>query len=110
MDDVLSKLFFVLVLIVMIKKFWDIQDDEESMVTIEENSKLEVLFDIFMLEQYFEFVGLKLIIDGLVVFEKMMLGYVSVLELNLMVQDKKGIVEEGYKIKGVVGLVGLCYL
>lgn len=52
-------------------------------MTIEENSKLEVLFDIFMLEQYFEFVGSKLIIDGLAVFEKMMSGYVSVLESNL---------------------------
>lgn len=110
MDDVLSKSFFVSALIAMIKKFWDIQDDEESTVTIEENSKLEVLFDIFMLEQYFEFVGLKLIIDGLAVFEKMMLGYVSVLESNLTVQDKKGIVEEGYKIKGAAGSVGLRYL
>ncbi len=73
----------------------DIQDDEESTVTTEENSKSEALLDIPMLEQYLELVGPKLITDGLAVFEKMMPGYVSVLESNLTAQDKKGIVEEG---------------
>ena len=31
-------------------------------------------------------------------------GYVSVLESNLTAQDKKGIVEEGHKIKGAAGV------
>ena len=106
MDDVLSKPLSVPALTAMIKKFWDTQDDEESTVTTEENSKSEALLDIPMLEQYLELVGPKLITDGLAVFEKMMPGYVSVLESNLTAQDKKGIVEEGHKIRcgGVSGV------
>ncbi|EOL4177793.1 aerobic respiration two-component sensor histidine kinase ArcB [Escherichia coli] len=110
MDDVLSKPLSVPALTAMIKKFWDAQDDEESTVTTEENSKSEALLDIPMLEQYLELVGPKLITDGLAVFEKMMPGYVSVLESNLTAQDKKGIVEEGHKIKGAAGSVGLRHL
>ncbi len=110
MDDVLSKPLSVPALTAMIKKFWDTRDDEESTVTTEENSKSEVLLDIPMLEQYLELVGPKLITDGLAVFEKMMPGYVSVLESNLTAQDKKGIVEEGHKIKGAAGSVGLRHL
>ena len=106
MDDVLSKPLSVPALTAMIKKFWDTQDDEESTVTTEENSKSEALLDIPMLEQYLELVGPKLITDGLAVFEKMMPGYVSVLESNLTAQDKKGIVEEGHKIKGGGGRLG----
>ncbi|EEW7495698.1 aerobic respiration two-component sensor histidine kinase ArcB [Escherichia albertii] len=109
-DDVLSKPLSVPALTAMIKKFWDTQDDEESMVTTEENSKSEALLDIPMLEQYLELVGPKLITDGLAVFERMMPGYVSVLESNLTAQDKKGIVEEGHKIKGAAGSVGLRHL
>ena len=110
MDDVLSKPLSVPALTAMIKKFWDTQDDEESTVTTEENSKSEALLDIPMLEQYLELVGPKLITDGLAVFEKMMPGYVSVLESNLTAQDKKGIVEEGHNIKGAAGSVGLRHL
>ncbi|EEW6193531.1 aerobic respiration two-component sensor histidine kinase ArcB [Escherichia coli] len=110
MDDVLSKPISVPALTAMIKKFWDTQDDEESTVTTEENSKSEALLDIPMLEQYLELVGPKLITDGLAVFEKMMPGYVNVLESNLTAQDKKGIVEEGHKIKGAAGSVGLRHL
>ncbi|CTS46461.1 aerobic respiration two-component sensor histidine kinase ArcB [Escherichia coli] len=110
MDDVLSKPLSVPALTAMIKKFWDTQDDEESTVTTEENSKSEALLDIPMLEQYLELVGPKLITDGLAVFEKMMPGYVCVLESNLTAQDKKGIVEEGHKIKGAAGSVGLRHL
>ncbi|HAI3892706.1 TPA: aerobic respiration two-component sensor histidine kinase ArcB [Escherichia coli] len=110
MDNVLSKPLSVPALTAMIKKFWDTQDDEESTVTTEENSKSEALLDIPMLEQYLELVGPKLITDGLAVFERMMPGYVSVLESNLTAQDKKGIVEEGHKIKGAAGSVGLRHL
>ena len=110
MDDVLSKPLSVPALTAMIKKFWDTQDDEESTVTTEENSKSEALLDIPMLEQYLELVGPKLITDGLAVFEKMMPGYVSVLESNLTAQYKTGIFEEGHKIKGAAGSVGLRHL
>ncbi len=39
----LSKPLSVPALTAMIKKFWDTQDDEESTVTTEENSKSEAL-------------------------------------------------------------------
>lgn len=99
MDDVLSKPLSVPALTAMIKKFWDTQDDEESTVTTEENSKSEALLDIPMLEQYLELVGPKLITDGLAVFERMMPGYVSVLESNLTAQDKKALLRKGIKLK-----------
>ena len=83
MDDVLSKPLSVPALTAMIKKFWDTQDDEESTVTTEENSKSEALLDIPMLEQYLELVGPKLITDGLAVFEKMMPGSVSYTHLDV---------------------------
>ncbi len=90
MDDVLSKPLSVPALTAMIKKFSGYpRMMRESTVTTEENSKSEALLDIPMLEQYLELVGPKLITDGLAVFEKMMPGYVSVLESNLTAQDKK---------------------
>ncbi len=110
MDDVLSKPLSVPALTAMIKKFWDATDKEESTVTTEESDKAQALLDIPMLEQYIELVGPKLITDGLAVFEKMMPGYLSVLESNLTARDKKGVVEEGHKIKGAAGSVGLRHL
>jgi hypothetical protein len=70
------------------------------------DQKSQNLLDIPMLEQYIDLVGPKLITDGLAVFEKMMPGYLSVLESNLTARDQKGIVEEGHKIKGAAGSVG----
>ncbi|MGS9159777.1 Hpt domain-containing protein, partial [Salmonella enterica subsp. enterica serovar Infantis] len=63
-----------------------------------------------LLELFFVLVGAKLISEGLAVFEKMMPGYLSVLESNLTARDKKGVVEEGNKIKGADGSVGLRHL
>ena len=110
MDDVLSKPLSVPALTAMIKKFWDTQDEEESTVAPDDNSKSQELLDIPMLEQYLELVGPKLITDGLAVFEKMMPGYMSVLQSNLTARDQKGIVEAGHKIKGAAGSVGLRHL
>ncbi|CCK17103.1 Aerobic respiration control sensor protein arcB [Cronobacter universalis NCTC 9529] len=111
MDDVLSKPLAVPALTATIKKFWDTQpDDEEQDVTTSDDSKQQALLDLPMLEQYLQLVGPKLITDGLAMFEKMMPGYLSVLESNLTARDQKGIVEEGHKIKGAAGAVGLRHL
>ncbi|EKC7173483.1 aerobic respiration two-component sensor histidine kinase ArcB [Cronobacter sakazakii] len=111
MDDVLSKPLAVSALTATIKKFWDTQaDDEEQDVTTRDDGKQQALLDLPMLEQYLELVGPKLITDGLAMFEKMMPGYLSVLESNLTARDQKGIVEEGHKIKGAAGAVGLRHL
>ncbi|WLI75623.1 aerobic respiration two-component sensor histidine kinase ArcB [Kosakonia sp. H02] len=110
MDDVLSKPLAVPALTAMIKKFWDASNDEEEHVATVDNDKTNALLDTAMLEQYIELVGPKLITDGLDVFEKMMPGYLAVLESNLTARDQKGIVEEGHKIKGAAGSVGLRHL
>lgn len=106
----LSKPLAVPALTAMIKKFWDTCDDEESHVTTQDSSKAQSVLDIAMLEQYIDLVGPKLITDGLAVFEKMMPGYLAVLESNLTARDQKGIVEEGHKIKGAAGSVGLRHI
>lgn len=110
MDDVLSKPLAVPALTAMIKKFWDEPEhDKESAMTDKQTPKESVL-DTDMLGQYMELVGPKLITDGLAVFEKMMPGYLSILESNFTARDQKGIVEEGHKIKGAAGSIGLRHL
>ncbi|KFC77719.1 aerobic respiration two-component sensor histidine kinase ArcB [Buttiauxella agrestis] len=113
MDDVLSKPLSVPALMAMIQKFWDNQQSEskkESQVPQVNSEKQQALLDIPMLEQYMELVGPKLITDGLAMFEKMMPGYLSVLDSNMTARDQKGVVEEGHKIKGAAGSVGLRHL
>lgn len=68
-------------------------------MTPEESDKAQALLDIPMLEQYIELVGPKLITDGLAVFEKMMHGYLSVLESNLTARDKKALLRKGIRLK-----------
>ncbi|WP_336708954.1 MULTISPECIES: aerobic respiration two-component sensor histidine kinase ArcB [unclassified Cedecea] len=111
MDDVLSKPLAVPALMSMIQKFWDKQiTDKEPVVTKVDSEKQQALLDIPMLEQYIELVGPKLITDGLAMFEKMMPGYLEVLDSNMTARDNKGVVEEGHKIKGAAGSVGLRHL
>ncbi|MEZ2577598.1 aerobic respiration two-component sensor histidine kinase ArcB [Buttiauxella ferragutiae] len=113
MDDVLSKPLSVPALMAMIQKFWDNQQSEskkESQVPQVNTEKQQALLDIPMLEQYMDLVGPKLITDGLAMFEKMMPGYLSVLDSNMTARDQKGVVEEGHKIKGAAGSVGLRHL
>ncbi|WAH54344.1 aerobic respiration two-component sensor histidine kinase ArcB [Pseudescherichia vulneris] len=109
MDDVLSKPLAVPALTAMIKKFWDTCDDdgEESPVDAVDNDKAQTLLDVPMLEQYLEIIGPKVIVDGIAMFEKMMPGYIAILESNLTARDQKGIAEEGHKIKGAAGSIGL---
>lgn len=106
----LSKPLSVPALTAMIKKFWDAPDEEAQEAPAADLHKAEAVLDTDMLEQYIELVGPKLINDGLAVFEKMMPGYMSVLESNLTARDQKGIVEEGHKIKGAAGSIGLRHI
>ncbi|WP_312467544.1 aerobic respiration two-component sensor histidine kinase ArcB [Pseudescherichia sp.] len=111
MDEVLSKPLAVPALTAMIKKFWDTcEDEEESTVDAVDNDKAQTLLDIPMLEQYLEIIGPKVIVDGIAMFEKMMPGYIAILESNLTARDQKGIAEEGHKIKGAAGSIGLLRL
>lgn len=110
MDDVLSKPLSVPALTAIIKKFWDAPEEEENVMPSVDSNKSASVLDIPMLEQYIELVGPKLINDGLAVFERMMPGYLAVLESNLTARDQKGIVDEGHKIKGAAGSIGLRHI
>lgn len=115
MDDVLSKPLSVPALMSVIKQYWDSPDLEPTSASalttpITPDNKHQELLDIPMLEQYIELVGPKLIVDGLAVFEKMMPGYLDVLDSNMTARDNNGVVEEGHKIKGAAGSIGLRHL
>ncbi|MEQ4674979.1 aerobic respiration two-component sensor histidine kinase ArcB [Providencia vermicola] len=110
MDGVLSKPLSVPALTQVIEQFWGEQaahSEEEVQSDIPESTVDESRLDCEMLEQYIELVGPKLIYDGLDVFEKMLPGYLAILDSNMVAKDQKGIVEEAHKIKGAAGSVGL---
>lgn len=107
MDDVLNKPLAVPALETIIKKFWDVQNEVPQDSAPGADDKQHMLFDIPMLEQYIDLTGPKVITDGLAMFETMMPDYLSILESNLTARDQKGIVEEGHKIKGAAGAIGL---
>ncbi|MDX5629498.1 MULTISPECIES: aerobic respiration two-component sensor histidine kinase ArcB [unclassified Brenneria] len=114
MDDVLSKPLSVPALTTVIKQYWDHQVRDDDAPVAEKNrvaaAANEDLLDIAMLEQYLELVGPKLIYQGLDMFEQMMPGYLAILDSNMTARDQKGITEEGHKIKGAAGSVGLRHL
>lgn len=110
MDDVLSKPLAVPALTAVIRRFWDSEPEAKSTaagVTAHDSGEL---LDTEMLQQYLDLVGPQLIDQSLAVFEKMMPGYLSVLESNMTARDQKGITEEGHKIKVAAGSVGLRHL
>ncbi|WP_225086595.1 aerobic respiration two-component sensor histidine kinase ArcB [Pectobacterium colocasium] len=114
MDDVLSKPLSVPALTAVIKQFWDthtVWTEEPAAEEGDEMAKAEEdLLDIPMLEQYLDLVGPKLIHQSLEMFEQMMPGYLAILDSNMTARDQKGITEEGHKIKGAAGSVGLRHL
>ncbi|MFT8209483.1 MAG: aerobic respiration two-component sensor histidine kinase ArcB [Symbiopectobacterium sp.] len=112
MDDVLSKPLAVPALTAVIKQYWDYQDEPEQDVTDDavQEPVREALLDIPMLQQYLDLVGPSLIHQSLAMFEQMMPGYLAVLDSNMTARDQKGIAEEGHKIKGAAGSVGLRHL
>ncbi|NKI76137.1 aerobic respiration two-component sensor histidine kinase ArcB [Dickeya sp. CFBP 2040] len=111
MDDVLSKPLAVTALTAVIQQYWDhhTQSDQEDTV-VDTGSLQDRLLDIPMLEQYLTLVGPKLIHQSLAMFEQMMPGYLAILDSNMTARDQKGIAEEGHKIKGAAGSVGLKHL
>lgn len=110
MDDVLSKPLAVPALTAVISKYWNPHKEEVEPLSTLPVPEVCKHFDVEMLEQYLELVGPQLIYDSLTMFEKMMPGYLDVLDSNMMARDQKGIAEEGHKIKGAAGSVGLKYL
>ncbi|KEY59973.1 aerobic respiration two-component sensor histidine kinase ArcB [Serratia sp. DD3] len=110
-DDVLSKPLSVPALTAMIKHYWDHQPLHTLKKTEQEPMQInESFLDTTMLEQYIELVGPQLIHQSLAMFEQMMPGYLALLDSNMTARDQKGIAEEGHKIKGAAGSVGLKHL
>ncbi|MGL9751068.1 MAG: aerobic respiration two-component sensor histidine kinase ArcB [Symbiopectobacterium sp.] len=112
MDDVLSKPLAVPVLTAVFKQYWDYQDEPEQATpdVSEQEPVREPLLDIPMLQQYLDLGGPSLIHQSVAMFEQMMPGYLAVLDSNITARDQKGIAEEGHKIKGAAGSVGLRHL
>jgi len=110
LDGVLSKPLSVPALTATIKQFWDPHAvetaDRVEALTSEPTDKL----DTEMLEQYLSLVGPSLIHDGLTMFEKMMPGYLEALDSNMLARDQTEIAEQGHKIKGAAGAIGLKHL
>ncbi|NMP28630.1 aerobic respiration two-component sensor histidine kinase ArcB [Rahnella sp. SAP-1] len=110
-DDVLSKPLSVPALTAMIQQFWDHQPQHVANNKEHKTMKAnENLLDIPMLEQYMELVGPGLIHQSADMFEKMMPGYLELLDSNMTARDQQGITEEAHKIKGAAGSVGLKHL
>ncbi|MGO2345059.1 MAG: aerobic respiration two-component sensor histidine kinase ArcB [Providencia sp.] len=109
MDGVLSKPLSVPALTQIIEQFWgeNTTQDENEPDNVMSADIHDAILDCDMLEQYLDLVGPKLIYDGLDVFEKMLPGYLAILDSNMIAKDQKGIVEEGHKIKGAAGSIGL---
>ncbi|EKT59993.1 aerobic respiration two-component sensor histidine kinase ArcB [Providencia sneebia] len=108
MDGVLSKPLAVPALTQMIEQFWgeNVHEHVQKEAHVVDDINESVL-DCDMLEQYLELVGPNLIYNGLDVFEKMIPGYLAILDSNMIAKDQKGIVEEAHKIKGAAGSIGL---
>lgn len=107
MDDVLSKPLSVTAITTMIKKYWSAHTSNNNKECRELKEKELALLDVPMLEQYIELLGTSLNYQLIELFEKNILDYLAELESNIMACNKKGIVEEGHKIKGAAGSVGL---
>lgn len=111
MDDVLSKPLSVPALTTMITRYWGHQPSHATKKLEHKAMQInESLLDTAMLEQYMDLVGPQLIHQSLEMFEQMMPGYLAVLDSNMTARDQKGIAEEGHKIKGAAGSVGLRHL
>lgn len=116
MDDALSKPLEVPALISVIKRFWNhpfttpdaatVPAVTEVTTTAFADSAASVL-DIAMLKQYLSMVGTGIIVDGLELFCRMMPDYLATLQSSLEAGVQTAIVEEGHKIKGAAGSVGL---
>lgn len=112
MDDVLSKPLSVPALIQMIKKFWNgyeklnLNEHPESQWQQRFAKKL----DIDMLIQYKNLVGIKLIEEGVVLFENMLPDYIQVLDEAIKEENSVEASAIGHKIKGAASTLGLLSL
>ncbi|MGL4858823.1 MAG: aerobic respiration two-component sensor histidine kinase ArcB [Enterobacteriaceae bacterium] len=114
MDDVLSKPLSVPALTAVIHRFWSHEPQTAATRSpvqeeIVQPDCAEVL-DIEMLTQYISLVGEEVILQGITLFEQMMPAYLAILDDNMIARDQKGIEDEGHKIKGAAGSIGLKHL
>lgn len=111
MDDAIGKPLTVSSLKGMLERFFGDAETTSTAQLIEQQvdveSDVEQLFDTVMLTELLEFIPKSVMLDNIALFSKMMPDYMQVLESNMIAKDQKGIVNEGHKIKGAAGSVGL---
>ena len=110
LDGVLSKPLSVPALTATIKQFWDPHATEVVDLNEPLMSEHSDRLDTDMLDQYLSLVGPSLIHDGINMFEKMMPDYLEALDSNMLARDQTEIAEQGHKIKGAAGAIGLKHL
>ncbi len=113
MSEVLSKPLGVQALESVIKKFWDHPPVSQSQCVIipaSSTDSFSMLLDVDMLRQYLELAGSSLIWQGIDLFKKIIPTYLAALESGMARRDRESIAEEGHKIKGAAGAIGLIRL
>lgn len=114
MREVLSKPLSVSALTTIINQLWGLQSREQfttsDNVPISTTKLQRTRLDIPMLEEYLALVGPTLIEQNIIMFENMLPGYLEILDSELMAKDQTAIAEQGHKIKGAAGSVGLIHL
>lgn len=111
MDGALGKPLSVNSFNSMIKKLFvpaDKHQKTDSVLKIQQRvQQTDILFDQEMLVELMAFLPTPVILDNIVLFEKLLPEYLDILDSNMIAKDQKGIVNEAHKIKGAAGSVGL---
>lgn len=111
MSGVLSKPLSVSALTKMIQQFWgklEIESHHEVDETTQEY--FEEQLDVALLDQYIEISGRSLIEQSITIFERTMPDYLEELHCTFIQRDKQAICDQGHKIKGAAGSVGLKHI
>jgi len=110
MDDALGKPLSIEPLNAMIERLFlsaEPQTDSRAPLTKAAQDNSDSLLDLQMLCELSAFLTVSVMLENVALFEKMMPGYLQVLDSNMIAKNQKGIVSQAHKIKGAAGSVGL---
>ncbi|MGB5445569.1 MAG: aerobic respiration two-component sensor histidine kinase ArcB [Psychromonas sp.] len=110
MDDALAKPLSVKPLNAMINKLFKPADGQQQIESLSQkqlDQQADTLFDQQMLVDLMDFLPTSVILNNILLFEKLLPEYLDVLDSNMIAKDQKGIVNEAHKIKGAAGAIGL---
>lgn len=106
-DYVLSKPLHPSALTEMIKKLWSDKHEKKAQHKEQSNERYPERLNLTMLEEYVKLTGFTVIRQGLNIFENAMPQYLVRLRASLRLKNQADIVDEGHKIKGAAGSLGL---